>query len=180
MSASFESGTGVLSSPLTLSPILELLQVPQAQKVNTHLSQYEWSHSISMGSSSTESSLLTNDCLDLNANWMYTAIIQAVLVGPAPTGSKDDWSFVPISLTPRDLIPALKAINISGYAGASANLTVQTSAIRARLQCDVIDLAGNASNWIERYNSTVNSTGLESYYRLDNTLFQASYANFRT
>jgi hypothetical protein len=184
MSALFDSGTGNLASPWTISPIMELRQVPLMQTINTSISEYEWTRGTWGGTSSDDMSdkydLLTRDLYDLKADWMYTAIIQNALNGPAPIWSKDDWSFVPVFLSQNDLTSAQDLLPRFEGAPTPANLTVETPAIRVTLDCSMIELAKNTSSWISRRNSTINSTGIESFYQLAPTLFHDLSSNQTT
>jgi hypothetical protein len=184
MSALFDSGTGTLASPWTIAPILELRQVPLVQTLRLSFSEYEWTERSWMGNTADDTSIkydqLTQDFYDLKADWMYTAIIQNALDGPAPTWSKDDWSFVPIFLNPEDLLSVQDSLPQFEGALAPANLTIETPAIRVSLDCSMSEPAKNVSNWLYRENSTMNSTGLKSYYKLASTMFEGLSSNQTT
>jgi hypothetical protein len=175
MSALFDSGTGTLASPWTIAPILELRQVPLVRTLYRAFSEDDWTGTSWFGNiakADATHSEITRDFYDLKANWMYTAIIQTALDGPAPTWSKDDWSFVPILLSPEDLLSVQDSLPQFEGAPAPANLTVETPAIRVSLDCSMWESANNASAWLFRKNSTMNSTSLKSYYQLPSTVFE--------
>ncbi|KAH6616889.1 hypothetical protein C7974DRAFT_319174 [Boeremia exigua] len=159
---------------------LELRQVPLTQVLKIEISEYEWAHGPSMGPSSKEYSLLTSDLYDMKADWMYTAIIQTALGGPAPAWSKDDWSFVPISLSPENLLDAMNTVPGPEGVTIPATLRFQTPALRARLDCSAIDMAKNTSTWITFQNSTTNTTSLKSFYRLYESMFRDPHRNLTT
>jgi hypothetical protein len=175
MSALFDSGTGTLTSSLTIKPNLELRQAPLTQITDISMSADYSANDLSSGTS--QQSLLTGDFYDMKADWMYTAIIQTALNGPAPPWTKDDWSFVPNSLTPENL---LDAKGMSQNVPTHTSLRFQTPAIRARLDCSTIDMAKNISTWIEIQNGTTDTGTLESFYRLENIMFTDPRFNLRT
>ena len=96
---------------------------------------------------------------DVESNWMYSAAIQLTLDGAEPTWSKDDWSFTPMSLSRLpDIANPTHLQNIGASSekrpfASTVNLTVQTTAMRARLICeprteDIIDV----SSWLQTVN----------------------------
>ena len=95
---------------------------------------------------------------ELQTNWLYTAVIQASLQGPEPAWSSQGWSFVPLdlaSLTPK-LSPQLAIqteIGTTHQSTSVANLTVQTTALRARAECSVVENLGPKS-WLMAQNDT--------------------------
>jgi hypothetical protein len=98
---------------------------------------------------------------------MYTAIIQTAFKGPGPVWSQDDWSFVPIPSDLEDLTSAKHRSSSLRADGSLTNLTVQTPAIRARLDCSTVELPRNLSLWLTTQNDEFghpNITGLDSYY----------------
>ncbi|KAJ8117434.1 hypothetical protein OPT61_g1379 [Boeremia exigua] len=180
MSALFDSGTGTISLPVTISPTLELRQVPLAHIMTTRMSEREWTDGPPMGPNNNQHSTLTEDFYDLKADWLYTAMIQTALHGPAPAWSRDDWSFVPVSFTPENLLSAQNIVSRSEDAVSSVNVTVRTPALRAMLDCSVIEMAKNASKWVTWRNSTTNGTGLDGYYQLQGTMFRGFRDNQTT
>ncbi|KAF2845609.1 hypothetical protein T440DRAFT_493304 [Plenodomus tracheiphilus IPT5] len=83
-------------------------------------------------------SVLSQAILGLETDWMYTAIIQTALNGPQPAWSKDDWSLSRWSKHP-----------ITQCLVSPANVTIQTPAIRARIECTAIEQVKNVSFWFE-------------------------------
>jgi hypothetical protein len=181
MSALFDPGTGTLTSSLTIIPSLELRQVPLTQITNISMSEDYWIHGLpSFFSDDDQRSLLTGDFYDMRADWMYTAIIQTALNGPAPPWTKDDWSFVPTFLTPENLLDAKDLVRRSQNVTTHASLRFQTPAIRARLDCSTIDMAKNTSTWIGIINATTDTGRLESFYRLGASMFGDPRYNLTT
>jgi hypothetical protein len=96
----------------------------------------------------------------LGTDWMYTAIVQAAFKGPEPVWSQDDWSFVPVPLVSEDPASAKHRSSTLGGDRSSANLTVQTPAIRARLHCSTVQSL-----------SLSNSSGNDDVYFYTNHLY---------
>ncbi|KAI9644233.1 hypothetical protein NHQ30_007588 [Ciborinia camelliae] len=69
--------------------------------------------------------------------------------------TKDDWAFVPLGLDPTVIPHTANRTGINGDAslGLVRNLTVNTPAIRARLECMPLDLS-NTSAWLNTLNFT--------------------------
>jgi hypothetical protein len=120
---------------------------------------------------------------DLQPNWLYTALIETVFDGPEPSWSKDDWSFIPLDLSniPRadttgsyedvrgtSSIPQLQSV---------ANVTFETMAIRAKLECAHIEQSEDTSQWASVLDSDAERrenefSEHEAVYLLNKTIFQ--------
>ncbi|KAI4719200.1 hypothetical protein E4T48_04508 [Aureobasidium sp. EXF-10727] len=80
-------------------------------------------------------------------SWLYGAAIEVSQSGPTPLWSKDTWSFVPLDL--QDLhSQVLQEVQLI-KAGQNFNISVETPALRARLQCSPLDYS-NTSLWLTR------------------------------
>ncbi|KAH6629643.1 hypothetical protein C7974DRAFT_312087 [Boeremia exigua] len=92
---------------------------------------------------------------DLSTNWMYTAMIQSTMDGPDPRWSKEGWSFIPL-----DLGGLVETLTLTNSSLIAHNVTVQTPAIRARIECSAIEEVANSSLWYKRFNES----GVDAYY----------------
>jgi hypothetical protein len=178
MSALFGSGNGILTSFSEIPQTLELRSVPIVYQ-NPHT----WQSSEPFANQPTTEgfeTMVQDKIYTLGTDWMYTAIIQTALKGPEPAWSQDDWSFVPVSVSSDLKDPASvrdKSSNLRGDRSLS-NLTVETSAIRARLDCSAVEWPRNLSQWLIAQNRTTepvmdgqvlyefstNTTGLDNYF----------------
>ena len=168
MSALFESGSGVLTKSSTVPSTLELRHIPFVQVRNETLTQKKWEQGLILDQNDDHpgKSLLQDLYYNLETDWLYTAIIQMALKGPEPVWSKDEWSFVPVISDWQDFKPVKHNSTGSMSGSSSVNLTVSTPAIRARLQCSVLDWPKNLTYWLEdrQTNRAMNITGLDNYY----------------
>lgn len=154
---------------------LELRHIPIVRQTRTYSPQPTWQFNFTPAHYSSYnhyqtgiSDLIQDALLDLDTDWMYTAILQGALGGPAPAWSKDEWSFVPLH---SDMETSSLASYAKSGSSMSTNLTLETAAIRARLECSTLDWPGNISTWLRwvdsnhTYNSRVRVSGLNySYY----------------
>jgi hypothetical protein len=104
-----------------------------------------------------------------DTDWMYTALIQTAFKGPEPAWIQDDWSFVPVpSVLKSPASPKHRSSPVGGVRSL-ASVTVQTPAIRARLDCCSVEWPRNSSHWLTSQNETSylpNITGIDNYFWL--------------
>jgi hypothetical protein len=89
------------------------------------------------------------------ADWIYTALDEITLKNAPPGWTKDEWVLSPVNMR---LLPNITVSQKTGFKEkdvettelvvSSANATVITSALRARLQCSTINVP--ASGWLDR------------------------------
>jgi hypothetical protein len=105
-----------------------------------------------------------------DTNWMYTAVIQTALKGPEPVWSHDDWNLVPLPSGWEDPSSAKQTISTLAGDRSLANLTVQTPAIRARLEYSTLEWPKNLSLWLTSQNDEFGHTEftLVGYIQLGN------------
>lgn len=102
------------------------------------------------------SEVLRQTLTDPVSNWMYGAVTHLAYDGATPSWSRDDWSFAPVDLI--SLMPTTKPIDVTknvtrvltvtkqdAVDGDVLGVTVDTVAIRARLECSPLDLSSNTS-----------------------------------
>ena len=173
MSALFQRESGNFLQTTNAGRALELRTVPYLYEITTSNSP-DWGD---QGAAQVLENLYSN----MNTNWMYSATIQLSLNGSQPPWSQDGWSFVPIdvsSITNASTIQnAGNAPDEPGQSASTlnpANISVQTPAIRGRVECSPYDGLNNLSNWITTYdltnssvwNVSVNPKDLKTGYEL--------------
>ncbi|THX43800.1 hypothetical protein D6D10_00823 [Aureobasidium pullulans] len=101
-------------------------------------------------------------------NWLYGATIELTQSASTPPWSKDTWSFVPLD-------SQVTQEAASGLNSTGRNITFETPAIRARLECSIVDYASNKSAWLVEtdfgnktaWNRTNAPAGLDHGYYLN-------------
>lgn len=94
---------------------------------------------------------------DTGTSWMYNATVQLSLNGSEPSWSSDGWSFVPRNLSALSGSKAQQqrcGNDTACLSAQSANATMHTSAIRARLQCTPYDFLAETASWLTEWNLT--------------------------
>ncbi|KAI4605840.1 hypothetical protein J4E80_010373 [Alternaria sp. BMP 0032] len=171
MSALFDSGNGVLTTSSEMPLALELRSVPFVQQISVNRDQPTWLFNYTIDENSFSSDLgdlVWDNLQSLSKDWMYTAIIHTALEGPKPVWSQDDWSFMPVSSD----VEGFASAEIKSPAGRGnrsvESLRVQTSAIRARLECSAVEWPRNTSLWLLSHNDGYgrNITGLDNYFTI--------------
>ncbi|KAJ8115377.1 hypothetical protein OPT61_g2973 [Boeremia exigua] len=90
-----------------------------------------------------------------NADWLYTALDDVTLGTTPLPWTRDEWVFTPVNLTNRDDPSILyvasgaqgEAQGDAAYIISSFNVSLSTSGLRSRLECEPVELAG--SQWLE-------------------------------
>jgi hypothetical protein len=164
MSALFDTRIGVFDRSTDVPRLLELRNNPIVRRTRIYSPQSTWQYNYTPTIDSVRifgqkgfSDLVQDALFDLDTDWMYTAILQGALGGPAPAWSKDEWSFVPLS---SDMETSSLAKFANSGSDRSSNLTLETAAIRARLECSTLDWPGTRSTWLNwaESNDTRDST----------------------
>jgi hypothetical protein len=181
MSALFDTRIGVLDKVSNVPRSLELRHIPIVRQIRIDSPQPTWqynftpAHDPAYNHYQTGITDLVQEALfNLDTDWMYTAILQGALGGPAPAWSKDEWSFVPLH---SDMETFSLASSTPSGSNMSTNLTLETPAIRARLECSTLDWPGNISTWLDwidsnhTYNSRVRVSGLNYSYYLSSAVY---------
>lgn len=186
MSALFDSGDGTILHPLTINSTLELRSIPFVQPATVHKEYLDWKTGLNVNTDFDiqMGNMLEDELFNLKANWMYTAINQIALQGPEPVWSRDDWSFVPLDPTLGESAFASGSGSNSRSSDSSANLTAHTPAIRARLDCSIIDTTSNISSWLAARDDDakpyLNVTGPDEYYWLRPIMFEGISTTYAT
>ena len=157
MSALWQLSPISASSPITLPRQLEVRALPQIFIVPEN-HEPSWSY---------KTGVLTQVYGDLFTSFLYSSLNQMVYNGSQPPWSKDGWSFAPINLLPAskqvtsnhpgwNLTVATNGIRRSGVQGNNApvNVTTETPAVRARLECTLLDTWSNVSSWSTKLDFT--------------------------
>jgi len=179
MAALFERDVGYRISSIPIQRDLELQQVPHLLATNF--------------TRDTPDDLGINHVLqkmfiDTSNDWMYSAVIQLTLNGTQPVWSSDEWSFVPVDVTKiadQRSFESLKRTSL-GHTNSKfsfMNISISTSAIRARVDCTSIEEVRNTTSWItestlsvyerpnNRWNSDMNPQDWDVGYVLNNEIF---------
>ncbi|KAF2122407.1 hypothetical protein BDV96DRAFT_594294 [Lophiotrema nucula] len=180
MSALFEREAGNVFRTLTANRTLELRQVPQLDEVT---SSALTPHGLS-------GAVLEQALVSTSSYWMYTATVQLILNGSEPAWSRDGWSFVPVDLSEFSTITAESFQRIGDKGDdddqlealiANRNVSISTSAIRARVECSQTPAVANVSSWLYTWddmnnktfwNVTQNPKDLDTAYSLYGVMFQ--------
>lgn len=96
MSALFDSGNGILTSFSEVPQTLELRNVPFVRQVSVPREEPTWQsdYNVSLQLSAEEFGSMVSDSLyALDADWMYSAIIQTALKGPHPAWNQRRLEF---------------------------------------------------------------------------------------
>ncbi|KAG9191876.1 hypothetical protein G6011_10610 [Alternaria panax] len=121
--------------------------------------------------------VLDNLLLDPPRRWLPGAAIQLSLNGTKPSWTQDGWSFVPLDLA------SILQTNAKTSMPYSKNVTVTTSALRARLECEEVPEFTNISTWLTQSNDiqslggSYELKGLKNYYSFNHTMFDDSPLN---
>ncbi|KAH7402793.1 hypothetical protein BKA66DRAFT_480935 [Pyrenochaeta sp. MPI-SDFR-AT-0127] len=162
MSALFERESDTLLNTMQVDRAIEPRQLPFL-----HSDTFD-DALLAFGRRKLPGRIVANTFSHLQSNWMYSATIQLALDGTEPSWSKDGWSFTPASFRALpDAANSTKIQNVGenvdehGIFAPSVNITLETSAIRGRLECSPLDEdIANVSSWLEtvRFERFSNST----------------------
>ncbi|KAI1330021.1 hypothetical protein F5Y16DRAFT_408896 [Xylariaceae sp. FL0255] len=126
MSSLWTRAPGAYTQSMNLSQKLELRTVPLIGTGDIPSSP---------DSPSPEITFIKTFFSDLSTSWIYGALNQLSLDGSDLARSKDSWNFVPNSLDVSTLHSVQNTGNVTELAALSVNVTMETPAIRARLEC---------------------------------------------
>jgi hypothetical protein len=176
MSALFERETRSVVRQVSVPRSLEMRQVPLITQVS------------SKGNPAIN--VLDRLYLDAPNNWLYGAGIQQSYNGSQLPWTAEGWSFLPVDLSSvsNDTTSQFSLnTNASDPGLFSANITMKTPAIRARLSCRAVDEIANISSWIESAPLTnedeewpedqwaqINTTAKVNAYSLQKHIFMGS------
>ncbi|OJD31470.1 uncharacterized protein BKCO1_4800063 [Diplodia corticola] len=152
MSALFQRSQAIQTTASILERDLEIRDIPLVYKM---FSQQAWNSDL------TPISVLANIYTHLTTNWLYSATLQLTLGARQPPWSRDGWSFVPLVT---DHLAGFSATTGSGasFFQPVVNVTVQTPAIRARLECNQYGGLDNYSSWLTQWDMTNSSVWNQS------------------
>ncbi|KAI8634568.1 hypothetical protein F5Y19DRAFT_461290 [Xylariaceae sp. FL1651] len=111
---------------------------------------------------------------NISTSWMYGATTQLSLQGPEPPWSSEGWSFVPSDLSVVSLQHFQQTGNSMMGIDLPVNVTLETPAIRARLECSPYDFLDDRAMWLtqwdltdeDNWNTTANPGDLKTGYEL--------------
>lgn len=148
MAAIFERGPGITTLSASVNSSHALRQSPLTY--NHTLNFY-----YTLGSTySGQAPFLQDTMRIMTSDWMYSALDQITLDSPQPAWSRDGWSFTPVDLESLPFVSHSNGFNDTASKGSTGalsasvtNLTLTTSALRARLQCESVETKD--PSWLE-------------------------------
>ncbi|KAH0025825.1 hypothetical protein KCU78_g4591, partial [Aureobasidium melanogenum] len=154
MSALWDLSVEASHHSFNISRGLELRRVPRIFRVDSVTVTEPSNHDVTMDL------ILESIYYTSVQSWLYSAAIELSQSGDTPLWSKDTWSFAPVDLTEINRKAASFGIDIASIGGRSSNITFQTPAARARLECEEVDTWTNTSVWV----AAVDFTDKASWY----------------
>jgi hypothetical protein len=83
-------------------------------------------------------------------SWLYGAVVEISQSASTPPWTRDNWSFLPLDLSDlQNVVSQMNDLN-TWFPGKTRNVTFQTTAVRASLQCVPLEYPHNTSAWIEK------------------------------
>jgi hypothetical protein len=180
MSALFERQSHTVTQPISFQRSLEMRQVPVITEVESELPTGQ----------TPAVMVLEQLYLNPSKNWLYGAGAQQSFHGSQLPWTFEGWNFLPVNLS------SISGETVSQISTgddtddpilSAANVSMVTPAIRARLECTVIDEIANTTSWatLEDYSnkshlfapgsfSHVNSTGKVKLYSLSDYIFSGT------
>jgi hypothetical protein len=158
MSVLFERQPGMLENSIQATRTIEPRQIPFLHPdallsddtvLNSNATSYP-------EGGNTIKSIIAKSFTTFESNWLYSATIELALSGTGPPWSKDGWSFNPVSFSALpDTANPIKLQKLGKLAEdatpflSTVNVTLKTTALRARLDCSSIDEdIANVSSWL--------------------------------
>ncbi|KAF2009514.1 hypothetical protein BU24DRAFT_401289 [Aaosphaeria arxii CBS 175.79] len=144
MSALFERKPDIVSEQVPINRTLELRQIPIITDIT--------SRNDSVGFEPR--SIMDGFFKDFNGNFLDGATVEVMTNASKPTWSHNEWSFIPVDLSViPDMDPARRPGDTAnkGTVFSPTNVTVNTPAIRARLECSVIEEMADQNSWLATY-----------------------------
>jgi len=146
-----EAITKVLTS--TISQQLEVRTVPFVYSMPDYVSVFGYDPTKALVQESVYGTFLTS--------WLYEAVLELTEQSVSPPWSKDSYSFVPVDIASTKPT-ASTILGKDDILDATYNVTVHTSALRARLGCRQLDIVRNQSSWLTKYQ--LNETAIDPLY----------------
>ncbi|KAI0205212.1 hypothetical protein F4808DRAFT_473290 [Astrocystis sublimbata] len=164
LSSLWTRAPGALTNSMFMPQTLQLRNIPMVEVGTLPQSPHN---------GAANAGLIKNIFSNLGTSWIYGATTQLTLQGPDPPWGVDGWSFVPrpLNITSQSV---QNTGNGSELSLESVNVTVNTPAIRARLECSPSDIVNDEALWLTRWdltnktywNTSANPRGLEVGYEL--------------
>jgi hypothetical protein len=189
MSAIWARESGILAQTIDIPRQFELRTIPNIFHMLPQISIAQGNVYVLAVLSQIYGSILNS--------WLYGGLVEMAYNGSRPSWTSTDsesWAFAPVNLSHLS-IPAVQTIGSNSTiadaasAGATANITVDTPGMRARLECTELDLS-NTSAWLMTLDFTNHSIwnqstvppGLEAGYALsasDNGYFPINLGPYK-
>ncbi|KAI1412285.1 hypothetical protein F5Y13DRAFT_163244 [Hypoxylon sp. FL1857] len=177
MSSIWRRGPGSLPFQVDIQRQLELRRVPRLSDATLQFTSHAGNYK-----QTALASLFSN----MRTSWIYGAAVQISLNGSEPPWSSDGWSFVPYNFATVPQTDVQNTGNVTMAPMTTMNVTVETSGIRARLECSPYEHLNlvDSKNWLtewdltntSQWNHTLSSNTLKRGFELglsdpgDNTL----------
>ncbi|KAI0107195.1 hypothetical protein GGR51DRAFT_571105 [Nemania sp. FL0031] len=182
MSSLWNRAPGDLTTLLRVPKILELRNVPMVEQVQVDNRGQGDRNPFVHG-------LFENP----STSWMYGALTQLTLHGPDPSWSAEGWSFVPIALNVTPSQDIQDTGNSTELSILSVHVTLETPAIRARMECSSYSFTDYEPWWLTKWdltnktnwNTTANPKNLKFGFELGiseesfNGIWTSFFANSR-
>ncbi|KAH0174627.1 hypothetical protein KCU67_g657, partial [Aureobasidium melanogenum] len=152
MSALWDLNVEASHHSLNISRGLELRRVPRIFSIET--ADFE----APSNNEPLRTSVLGSIYHDSVQTWLYSATIELAQSGDTPPWSKDEWSFAPIDLGEIYRKSAAFRVDTVNIGGRTSNITFETPAVRARLECEKVDTWTNTSTWMAAIDFTNRSS----------------------
>ncbi|TID13390.1 hypothetical protein E6O75_ATG11306 [Venturia nashicola] len=106
-------------------------------------------------------------------SWLYGATNEMAQNASTPAWSKDEWSFAPVDFehSAKEILALSSNATSSDLRLLPYNITVSTPALRARLECKVIDYINDTSLWLSEWdfnNKTLDATTKKTMWNATN------------
>ncbi|KUI61541.1 hypothetical protein VP1G_08710 [Cytospora mali] len=170
ISALWDKEAQLAVHPVKLKRQLELREVPTVIGTETYGSG---THTYS---DPTIPSLLNTVYGNYLTSWLYGGLLETMQATSTPSWSMDEWSFAPIDFSLSSEVILKLSSNATTLDSLLYNITVETPALRARLNCTQLpeDAIQDDSNWLSTWdfkndkgwNETNSPPGLNIGYEL--------------
>ncbi|THW68346.1 hypothetical protein D6D19_08965, partial [Aureobasidium pullulans] len=117
--------------------------------------------------------------------WLYGAVVELSQSASTPAWTKDTWSFIPLDMLDlQNNVAPFNALN-TWFPGQTRNVSFQTTAVRARLDCEPLQYSNDQSVWLQKldfgdrgWNSSNRPPGLTHGYTLTGSANVFGNSNF--
>ncbi|KAI1139925.1 hypothetical protein F5Y05DRAFT_336131 [Hypoxylon sp. FL0543] len=147
MSSIWQREPGSLPFQVNIQRQLELRKVPRLSDATLQFTSHAGNY---------KQNALAGLFSNMRTSWIYGAAVQISLNGSEPPWSSNGWSFVPHNLGPVPQTDVQNAGNTTSSPTTTMNVTVETSGMRARLECSPHEHLNllDSTNWLTEWDFT--------------------------